>query len=188
MFKLIDVEDVVRIPPEKFGKPLKQVAEEELRSKYVALVDEELGYVIDILNVNVDPIGRIVSGDGATYHKATFTLLTFLPGLQEVVEGDVMDVQDFGAFVRIGPVDALLHKSQLMDDYITYDKHGESLIGKQTNRSLRKGDVVRVRIVAVSLPKGGGMGKIGVTAKQPFLGKIEWIKEDVSKLQKGGKE
>lgn len=188
MFKLIEVEDIVRIPPEKFGKPLKEVAEEELRSKYIALVNEELGYVIDILNVNVEPVGRIVSGDGATYHKATFTLLTFLPTMQEIVEGDVMDVQDFGAFVRIGPVDALLHKSQLMDDYITYDKHGESLIGKQTNRSLRKGDVIRVRIVAVSLPKGGGMGKIGVTAKQPFLGKIEWIKEDLSKLQKGGEK
>ncbi|MCD6445036.1 DNA-directed RNA polymerase [Candidatus Bathyarchaeota archaeon] len=187
MFKLIDVEDVVRIPPEKFGKPLKEVAEEELKSKYVGLVNSNLGYVIDVLNVKIDPVGKIIPGDGATYHKAFFTLLTFYPVLQEIVEGDVVDVQDFGAFVRLGPVDALLHMSQIMDDFIAYDRQREALVGRQTGRFLRKGDVVRVRIVAVSLPKtGSGIGKIGVTAKQPFLGKLEWIKEEVAKLHGGG--
>ena len=188
MFKLVDVEDVVRIPPDKFGKPLKEVAEEELKSKYVGLVDSSLGYVIDVLNVKIDPVGKIIPGDGATYHKAFFTLLTFYPVLQEIVEGDVVDVQDFGAFVRLGPVDALLHMSQIMDDFIAYDRQREALVGRQTGRFLRKGDVVRVRIVAVSLPKtGGGIGKIGVTAKQPFLGKLEWIKEEVAKLHEGEK-
>lgn len=189
MFKLISVEDVVRIPPEKFGKPLDEVAEEELKSKYIGLVNRELGYVIDVLKVKVDPVGKILPGDGATYHKALFTLLTFHPVLHEIVEGDVVEVQDFGAFVRIGPVDALLHMSQIMDDFITYDRQREALVGRQTGRFLRKGDVVRVRIVAVSLPKGGGgMGKIGVTAKQSFLGKLEWIREDVAKLHPGGEQ
>ncbi len=44
------------------------------------------------------------------------------------------------------------------------------------------GDHVRVRITAVSLGHGGSSGKIGVTARQPFLGKLEWIKKDVEKL------
>jgi DNA-directed RNA polymerase subunit E'/Rpb7 len=38
--------------------------------------------------------------------------------------------------------------------------------------------VFRVRIVAVSFPKGRSGGKIGVTARQPMLGKIEWIAEE----------
>jgi DNA-directed RNA polymerase subunit E' len=40
---------------------------------------------------------------------------------------------------------------------------------------------VRVRITAVSLGRAGSSGKIGVTARQPFLGKLEWIKLDVAK-------
>ena len=36
---------------------------------------------------------------------------------------------------------------------------------------------MRVRITAVSLGRSGGSGKIGVTARQPFLGKLEWIDE-----------
>jgi DNA-directed RNA polymerase subunit E' len=42
---------------------------------------------------------------------------------------------------------------------------------------------VRVRITAVSLGRSGGSGKIGVTARQPFLGKIEWIQKDVEKSE-----
>jgi DNA-directed RNA polymerase subunit E' len=185
MFKLITVEDVVRIPPSKFGNPINKVALEQIKLKYENLVDEVLGYVIAVTDVSIDPVGRILPGDGSTYHKATFKLLTFYPKLQEIVEGEVIEVTDFGAFIRIGPEDALLHVSQIMDDFISFDeKHGE-LIGKETHRKLAKGDLVRVRIIAVSFPKGGAGGKIGVTMRQPFLGKLEWIKEDVKKVSGG---
>lgn len=59
-------------------------------------------------------------------------------------------------------------------------------MGKETKRKLMTGDHVRVRITAVSLGRGGGSGKIGVTARQPFLGKIEWIKKDVEKIEGAG--
>jgi len=195
MFKLISLQDTIRIPPETFGNPLEQVGREQVKAKYEGVVDEELGYVIAVTCVEVSPIGKIIPGDGATYHKVAFSLLTFYPVIQEVVEGDVVEIADFGAFVRIGPVDALLHVSQLMDDYISYDEKQGVLLGKETKRKLAAGDQVRVRITAVSLGRAGSSGKIGVTARQPFLGKLEWIKQDVSKTEEapegeegGGKE
>jgi DNA-directed RNA polymerase subunit E' len=112
-----------------------------------------------------------------------FSLLAFYPVIQEIVEGDVVEIADFGAFVRIGPVDALLHVSQLMDDYISYDEKQGVLLGKETKRKLASGDQVRVRITAVSLGRAGSSGKIGVTARQPFLGKLEWIKQEVTKIE-----
>ena len=54
---------------------------------------------------------------------------------------------------------------------------------KETKRKLETGDKVRVRITAVSLGRSGGSGKIGVTARQPFLGKLEWIQQEVGKLE-----
>lgn len=183
MFKLITLEDTIRIPPETFGKPLDDVGREQVKTKYEGVADEELGYVIAVTEVNVSSIGKIIPGDGATYHKVNFSLLTFFPQTQEIVEGEVVEIADFGAFVRIGPVDALLHVSQLMDDFISYDEKQGVLQGKETKRKLMSGDLVRVRITAVSLGRTGSSGKIGVTARQPFLGKLEWIEQDAQKTK-----
>lgn len=194
------MEDTIRIPPETFGNPLESVGHQQVKAKYEGVVDEELGYVIAVIDVKVNPTGKIIPGDGATYHKVTFSLLTFFPKIQEIVEGEVIEVADFGAFVRIGPIDALLHVSQLMDDFISYDEKQGVLLGKETRRRLASGDQVRVRITAVSLGRAGSSGKIGVTARQPYLGKLEWIeidqqkqKEQAEKLpsekeEKGGKK
>jgi DNA-directed RNA polymerase subunit E' len=190
-------EDTIRIPPETFGNPLEAVAHEQVKAKYQGVVNEELGYVIAVTNVKVSPTGKIIPGDGATYHRVSFSLLTFYPKIQEVVEGEVVEIADFGAFVRIGPVDALLHVSQLMDDFISYDEKQSVLLGKETKRKLMTGDRLRVRITAVSLGKAGSSGKIGVTARQPFLGKLEWIEHETQKvteqaqkkpMEKGGKQ
>jgi len=181
MFKLVTLQDTIRIPPDTFGNPLEKVGRDQVKVKYEGLVDEELGYVIAVTKVEVSPIGKIIPGDGATYHKVNFSLLTFSPLLQEIVEGDVVEIADFGAFLRIGPVDALLHVSQLMDDYISYDEKQGVLLGKETKRKLVSGDQVRVRITAVSFGRAGSSGKIGVTARQPFLGKLDWLKLETSK-------
>jgi DNA-directed RNA polymerase subunit E' len=178
MFKLITLQDTIRIPPETFGKPLEKVGREQVKHKYEGVVDEELGYVIAVTGIQVSPIGKIIPGDGATFHKVTFSILTFYPVIQEIVEGDVVEIADFGAFIRIGPIDALLHVSQLLDDFISYDEKQGVLLGKESKRRLVTGDKVRVRITAVSLGRAGSSGKIGVTARQPFLGKLEWLQMD----------
>ena len=155
------MEDTIRIPPETFGNPLEAVGHQQVKTKYEGIVDEELGYVIAVIDVKVSPTGKIIPGDGATFHKVNFSLLTFYPRIQEVVEGEIVEIADFGAFVRIGPIDALLHVSQLMDDFISYDEKQGVLLGKETRRKLVSGDQVRVRITAVSLGKAGSSGKIG---------------------------
>ena len=185
MFKLVTLEDTIRIPPERFGDPIEAVGYSQLKSKYEGMVDEELGYVIAVTDIQINPIGKIIPGEGATYNRAVFSLLAFYPKLQEVVEGEVVEIADFGAFVRVGPIDTLLHVSQLIDDFISYDEKQGVLMGKETKRRLATGDHVRVRITAVSLGRGGGSGKVGVTGRQPFLGKLEWIKQDVERLKTG---
>jgi len=182
-FNLVTLEDTVRIPPDRFGDPLEKVGYDQLKIRYEGMVDEELGYVIAVTDIEVSPIGKILPGDGATHHKVTFSLLTFYPKIQEIVEGEVVEVADFGVFIRIGPIDALLHVSQLLDDFISYDEKQGVLMGKETKRRVAAGDHMRVRITAVSLGRSGESGKVGVTARQPFLGKIEWIETDLAKVK-----
>jgi DNA-directed RNA polymerase subunit E' len=184
MYKLLQMNDVVRIPPEKFGSPLEQVAAEVLRTSYEGVVMREFGAVLAVLNVQVSNVGKILSGDGAIYHKTSFDLLVYMPLIQEVVEGEIVEVTDFGVFVRIGPMDGLVHVSQVINDFITYDEKRGALIGKETQRVLEKGISVRSRIITVSLSGGASRSsKIGMTMRQPFLGALSWIEEDVRKAR-----
>ncbi|MEE9509994.1 MAG: DNA-directed RNA polymerase [Candidatus Bathyarchaeia archaeon] len=184
MFSLIVLEDTVRIPPEKFDKALEIVTHEELSGKFEGIVNNELGFVVAVTNMEVAPVGRVIPGDGATYHSVSFTLLSYSPEVQEIVEGEVVEVEDFGAFIRVGPIDALLHVSQVIDDFVSYDERRGTLMAKNTGRLLQQGDTIRGRITVVSLGRGGSSGKIGMTMRQPFLGKIEWIAEDAEAARK----
>ena len=183
MFYIVELKDVIRVPPSKFGTPLKNVAYEILKAKYESSISPEYGYLIYIIDLTVDNVGKIIPGDGATYHPVSFKALTFLPKLQEVIEGEIVEVTDFGAFVRIGPADALLHLSQITDDYLTCDVKQGVITATQSKRTLSVGSKVRVRVTAVSMGRGAAAGKIGVTCRQPFLGALEWIEEDLSKVE-----
>ena len=121
MFSVSTLEDIVRIPPSLFGTSLNKAAINILKSKYESMVNANLGYIIMILDAKVKPMGKVVAGDAGTFHHVTFEALTFQPKLQEIVNGELVDITDFGAFVRIGPTDALLHLSQIMDDYLKSD-------------------------------------------------------------------
>jgi DNA-directed RNA polymerase subunit E' len=181
LFQIEKRNDVVRVSPDKFGSKLKKVALEVLRSKYESTINSDMGYIIQVIDVDLDPVGKIIPGDGARYHKVNFSVLSFFPLLQEIVEGEIVEITDFGAFIRIGPTDALLHLSQITDDYLTSDVKQGIIQASQSQRTLKVGSKIRVRITAVSLGRGASMGKIGVTCRQPFLGALEWIADDITK-------
>ncbi|MEM2759408.1 MAG: DNA-directed RNA polymerase [Nitrososphaerales archaeon] len=188
MFTIVEMSDVVRIPPNRLGTSLREAAMSILKEKYESMISPDLGYVIMIIDADVNATGKLVAGDGATYHRVNFKALTFYPALQEIVEGEVVEITEFGAFVRIGPTDALLHLSQITDDYLRSDLKQGMIIANQTGKTLRTGSRLRARVTAVSLGKGAAMGKIGITCRQPFLGAEEWIKEEVKKAESGQQE
>ncbi len=175
--------DVVRIPPSRLTNSLHDTAIAILKEKYESMISPDLGYVVMITEASANSIGKLVAGDGATYHKVIFQALTFYPKLQEIVEGEVVEITDFGAFVRIGPTDALLHLSQITDDYLKSDVKQGVILANQTSRSLKIGSKIRARVTAVSLGKGAGMGKIGITCRQPFLGAVDWIDQEIKKAR-----
>ena len=184
MFQIIDAEDVVRVEPLDFSESLNKMAEKMLKIKYESTLSPEFGYIILIINVKADKVGKILPSDGATYHNVNFKVLTYLPKLQEVVEGEVVEITDFGAFIRIGPTDALLHLSQITDEYLNSDVRQGLITAQQSSRTINIGTRMRVRVTALSLARGSSMGKIGVTCRQPFLGAIDWIEEDLKKTSK----
>jgi DNA-directed RNA polymerase subunit E' len=187
MYYLDRRRDVVRIPPERLGPKLETVltalAQQQFEGK---LVD---GQNLTVLIQDVHPLGEghIIHGDGGVYQEVEYQALLFRPELQEVVEGSVVEIRKFGAFVRFGPLDGLLHVSQIMDDRVNIDEHNQRLVGVETKKDLKVGYKVRARIVSLSLSEISPRdSRIGLTMRQPGLGRLEWITEAHKKAEEKG--
>ncbi|MCJ2532517.1 MAG: DNA-directed RNA polymerase [Candidatus Thermoplasmatota archaeon] len=182
MYVIASKEDLIRIPPDLLGEDFDKLADRLTQECFQNKVDEDGSYAVLVKDIEPVGEGRIIHGDGAVYQKVKFDALMFRPILHEVVEGTVCEILKFGAFVRFGPLDGLLHISQIMDDRIDVDVDGRRLLGKDTKRELRVGDGVRARVVSLSInERSPRESKIGLTMRQPGLGKLEWLEEDRKK-------
>jgi len=174
MYQIIEIDDTVRVPPENFGGKLEDTLKKLLSEKYEGKLDRDIGAIVLVIEVKSDGIGKVIPGDGAAYYDAIFKALVYKPELQEVIDGEVIEIVEFGAFVRLGPLDGLVHVSQIADDFLNYDSKGSRFVGKASNKVLQESDKVRARIVTISLKKAKE-NKIGLTMRQPGLGKFEWL-------------
>ena len=175
MYYKSTVEGVVRVDPSRFGEDLKKVVTDELRGNYENKVIDQLGRVIAIQSISNIEDGIIIHGDGAAFHNVTFNVVHYLPEINELIEGEIKDIAKFGAFVDFGPFEGMIHISQTMDDFVSFSKEG-TLLGKDSKKVLKIKDKVRARIIAVSI-KNTQEPKIGMTMRQPYLGKSDWLDE-----------
>ena len=186
MYMLTEVEKIVRIPPVELKEDIDKVIDNLTWETYEGSLGEDKTFTVLIRNVRTVGPGRIVHGDGAVYQTVKFDQVVFKPRENEIIEGVVVEILKFGAFVRFGPLDGLLHISQVMDDRVDIDETNQRLVGKETGRYLAVGDVVKARVVSIDLnEKNPQDSKIGLTMRQPGLGKIEWLEEDHKKKQDG---
>lgn len=183
MFYKVQLKDHIRLPPQFFDLGIEEAITKRIRKKYEGYISGELGITIDVANVRSIGEGRIIAGDGAPYYDTDFELLVYRPELQEVVLGKIKDIADFGVFMTLGPIEGMIHISQTMDDFVSFSKD-KTLSGKESKRVLKTGDNCRARIIAVSF-KDVSNPKIGLTMRQPGLGRLDWIEED--KLAKAEK-
>jgi DNA-directed RNA polymerase subunit E' len=186
MYVSIEKEYVARIPPEKLSgdylKAVSDVAKTSIEGRLIDLEEQnyqnQKAFIISVLSVEPVGEGTIVHGDGGVYQSIKYNALGYLPEMQEIVDGFVTSVKEFGAFIRFGPFEGLLHKSQIMDDRIDIDLANQRIVGKESKREIRVGDKLRVRIVSLNLASSSVMdSKIGLTMKQLGLGKVEWLNQ-----------
>lgn len=188
MYTITKIKDTVRILPEKFGEDLDKIVEEIVQKTFEGTMRENRGIIVVAQKIQAIGDGIVIHGDGAMYQKVAFDALTFKPNLQEVVNGIVCEIVEFGAFCHIGPIDALIHMSQIMNDYVEVDADNELITGKEKKKTLKVGDLIRARVVAVSMNElSARESKIGLTMRQPALGAYDWLNEpeEEEKEQKG---
>ncbi|PSQ27826.1 DNA-directed RNA polymerase [Halobacteriales archaeon QS_9_68_17] len=184
MYKRVRLKDTVEVPPKELADVTPQLVKRLLQDKLEGRMDEDAGSVVSVVNVHDIGEGTVLPNRPGVYYEAEFDAVTYDPRMQEVVDGNVVEVVEFGAFVGIGPVDGLLHVSQISDEYLAFDAENQQLASNESNRTLGVEDAVRARIVTKSIDERNPRdSKIGLTAKQVGLGKHGWLEEERQKRQ-----
>lgn len=190
MYYQVRLEDKVRVPPNRLGEQLEKVILDVLQEQLEGSIDKEIGIFICVTKVLDVGEGELVPGDGGVYYDVRFEALVLRLALQEVIEGLVVETTSFGAFISLGPIDAMLHVSQISDEYINYDEKNARLNCQESKRFIGVGDAVRARVVTLSLNEREPRdSKIGLTMRQAGLGTALWLQEDLEKeKEKGDKD
>ena len=173
-------EDTIRIPAEyiREGQSLVDHIDSLANDAFEGRFDVDENYTV--LTFDHKPVGRgrIIHGDGAIYQAVSFKALLFNMENNEVVDGYVSDVSEYGAFVRIGPVEALLHKSQILDEPIQVNMGIRRIEGSQSGKHIEEGSHVRSRVVSKAINQNDPRAsKIGLNCKMDGLGAANWLKE-----------
>jgi DNA-directed RNA polymerase subunit E' len=178
MYYKTKIMDKVRVPPKKLEAKVKESLLGICQEDYEGRIKDEYGVIIAVTGIGKVGDGHVIPGDGSAYYEAEIEMLTYKPQPQEIVRGTISEVTEFGAFTRIGPIEGLIHVSQIMDDFINYDAKLPGFVGKKTSKKLIIEDNVLARIVTISMRGDTPSSKIGLTMRQPFLGKADWGKID----------
>ena len=179
MFYEVTLKDHIRIPPNSFNMDVEEAILQQLNSEFKDHISKDFGIVVGVAEVVEIGEGIIIPGDGAAYYDTIFKVYVFKPELQEIVLGTVNEIADFGAFIYLGPLDGKVHIGLTIDVFVSFSKSGV-LTGKETKKTLKRGDDCRARIIAIS-HKDVKNVKIGLTMRQYLLGNLTWIKEELKK-------
>ncbi|MGC8651829.1 MAG: DNA-directed RNA polymerase [Candidatus Micrarchaeia archaeon] len=184
MYYIYSIKDNFRLLPEYFVQNINDAATAILQKKYEGQIDKDMGVILSVHNVRNISDGQILPGDPSTHHDVEFDVLTYAPYVEEVVAGEVTEIAEFGAFVRIGPMDGLVHVSQILNEFLSFDRKAQSFVSKKSGKNLKKGDLVYAKISTISMKSSIKDSKIALTMKPEGLGKQEWLSKGPSGAQK----
>ncbi len=187
MYLVLTCKDRIRLPAQYFSMKLEDALTQILREKYERRIDKDSGVSLAVWNVGPDGDGIVIPGDNAAYYDVSFDVLCYQPQVNEIVETDVSEIVEFGAFVSLGPIEGLVHLSQIANDFLNYNRKTQSFVGRESKKSIKKGDVVYAKISTASIKGSIPESKIGLTMRPDGLGKEEWLSSKKPEAKAGKK-
>jgi len=172
LFELATFEDVVKLPPRRFGEELEKALLNELREKYEGKIIDD-GVLLFVIKVYDITGGEIPINDGFPKYKLKFDALMFRVSSKEIFNAEITKIERFGMFVNLGGLEGLVHISQISGKKLKIDDKNQVIQSEDSTETYRVGDKVRVKVIAASFGPSTGSTKIACTLRQPGLGKIE---------------
>ncbi|WP_460124567.1 DNA-directed RNA polymerase [Stetteria hydrogenophila] len=186
---MYEFEEWVGVDPDSYysGENVDRVVLETLRENMESTGSIEHGIFVAVLEAKVLGDGLLLYEDPKVYLLTRYKVLAYKPVNLEVVRGKVVDAREQGIFVNLGPVDGLVYRTQIMDERVELLPDRSGFRGVESGRIVSIDDVVRARIVQIGKEsRRARLFRVGLTMRQPYLGREDWVREQVEKELGGG--
>jgi len=183
MFYLVDVREKVWVEAQKLKSDIRESIEETIDAIHTR---EENGIFLGVTEIKkVGESGDILPEKPEIYFDVEYTALFFQPMQGEVVHGLVVDVAEFGPFVRIGPLDALAHISQITAEKMIYNPQQDVISSKDGKMVIQSGDQLLAAVANSTISKD--RMRVNLTMRQDGLGLLKWLTKEKGKKKAEGK-
>ncbi|MGC9310113.1 MAG: DNA-directed RNA polymerase [Candidatus Aenigmatarchaeota archaeon] len=184
MFYLIDVKEKVGVEAQRLKDNIRESIEESIDTLHVR---EENGVFLGVTEIkNVGESGDILPEKPEIYFDVEYKALFFQPRPNEVTTGIVSDVAEFGPFVRIGPIDALTHISQITQEKLNYNPQQDIIASKDNKFVIQTGDILRAVVVNSTI--SNERMRVNLSMKQDGLGLLKWLEKEKKGKKKAAEE
>ena len=186
MFYILDVEEKVGIGAQNLKKNIKESIEEQLEDLHLK---ENNGVFLGVVEIKkVGEAGEILPERPYIYFDVSYRALFFQPVVNEIVESYITDVAEFGPFIRLGPIEALIHISQISSEKLSYNPEQDVIASKDNKIVIKKGEKVRAMVVNASISEE--RTRVNLTMKQEGLGLVRMVdkKKTAKKATKKGEK
>lgn len=138
-----------RYPDLQIHRIIKAYINNKLNEKRINKLEEHVAYIADKSSA-MERIADEVERDTNDVKIAEF----MSDKIGEEYEGIISSVTSFGVFVELdNTVEGLVHISNIIDDYYQFDSANHCLIGDRTRRTIKIGDIVKVKVAKVNIAK-----------------------------------
>lgn len=183
MFYILDVKEKVGIEAQNLKENIKESIEEQLEDLHLK---ENNGVFLGVVEIkSVGEAGEILPERPYIYFDVSYRALFFQPLQNEVVESYVTDVAEFGPFIRLGPIEALAHISQISKEKLSYNPEQDVIASKDSKIVIKKDEKVRAMVVNSSISEE--RTRVNLTMKQDGLGLLKLVDKKKQAAKKSAK-
>ncbi|MDW7667554.1 MAG: ribonuclease R [Bacillota bacterium] len=144
-----------------FTSPIRRYPDLQIHSIVKDFINNRLDYKnVDSQNSKLEEIAQYSSQTERNAEKAEredwdYNVARYMSSkVGEEFEGVISSVTSFGAFVELdNTIEGLVHISNMTDDYYNFDEKHLTLIGERTNKQIKIGEIVKVKLANVNLMK-----------------------------------
>ncbi len=173
MFYILDIQEKVGVEAQNLKGDTVDSIKERLEESHLK---EENGVFLGVTEIKkLGETGVILPEKPYIYFDVEYSALFFQPVANEMIDGYVTEVAEFGPFIRIGPVDALVHISQITQEKLIYNPEQDILASKDSTIVVKDGELVRAMVANSSI--SDERTRINLTMKQDGLGLTKLLKK-----------
>lgn len=173
MFYLVDVREKVGVEAQRIKANIQESIEEKLEELHLR---EDNGVFLGVTEIKkIGESGEILPEKPLIFFDVEYSALFFQPSVNEVIDGYVTEVAEFGPFVRIGPVDALIHISQVTKEKLAYNPEQDVIASKDSKIIIKKDEAVRAAVVNSTI--SDERMRINLTMMKDGLGLMSLLKK-----------